>query len=85
MAVQPQNEAATTVERTEAPFPILADSEHVVAEAFGVYNLFTKNDSEAGASVFIINPDREILWVYLPEGGPTDRAPYQTILDNLSE
>ena len=84
MAVQPQNEAATTVERTEAPFPILADNEHVVAEAFGVYNLFTKNDSEAGASVFIINPDREILWDYLPEA-VTDRAPYQTILDNLSE
>jgi len=52
----------------------------VVAEEFGVYNLFS--DSEAGASVFIISPNREIIWDYIP-AVVTDRAPYQTILENL--
>ena len=80
LAVQPESEAASTVEKTNAQFPILADSEHAVADAFGVYNLFA--NSEAGASVFIINPDLEILWEYLPEN-VRDRAPSQTILENL--
>lgn len=80
MAVQPESEAASTVEKTNAQFPILADSEHAVADAFGVYSLFS--NSEAGASVFIINPDLEILWEYLPEH-VRDRAPSQTILENL--
>ena len=41
LAVQPQEEAALTVERTEALFPILADDDHVVAEEYGIYNLFS--------------------------------------------
>jgi alkyl hydroperoxide reductase subunit AhpC len=82
LAVQPQSEAASSRERTEELFPVLADSEHEVADAYGVYNLFS--DGEAGASVFIINQDLEILWEHLPES-ITDRAQSLTILENLPD
>ena len=78
--MQPEDEAALTVEKTTAQFPILADSEHAVAEVYGVYNLFS--DSRAAASVFIINQDGRIIWdsIATTQG---DRVPSQTILENL--
>jgi peroxiredoxin len=80
LAVQSQDAAAKTVEATDAQFPILADSEHAVADKFGVYNLF--NDSEAAASVFIINQDGRITW-YDIATTQTKRVPSETILENL--
>jgi peroxiredoxin len=80
LAVQPQDEAALSVEKSKAQFPILADSEHAVAEAYGVYNLF--EDSEAAASVFIISQEGRIIWDHIATGA-TDRVPSQTILENL--
>jgi len=80
LAVQPQNEAALSVEKTEAQFPILADSEHAVSQAYGVYNLFS--DSKAAASVFIINQDGLIIWDNIATT-QSDRVPSQTILENL--
>ncbi len=82
MAVQPQDQAASTVEKTEAQFPILADSEHVVADKYGVYNLFP--DSEAAASVFIISQDGRIVWDHIATK-QTERVPSETILENLPE
>ncbi len=80
MAVQPQEEAALSVERSEAQFPILADREHAVADAYGVYNHFS--DSEAAASVFIISKDGGIIWESIA-AYQTQRVPSQTILENL--
>ena len=80
MAVQPQEEAALSVERTNAQYPVLADSEHVVAEKYGVYNLFS--NSEAAASVFIINQEGRIIWDHIATV-VTDRVPSETILENL--
>ena len=80
MAVQPVDEAALSVERSKALFPILADSEHAVADKYGVYGLFS--GSEAGASVFVINQDSEIVWEYIATS-ITDRVPSGTILENL--
>jgi alkyl hydroperoxide reductase subunit AhpC len=80
MAVQSQDEAASTVERTKAWFPILADSEHAVADEYGVYNLFS--DSEAAASVFIISQDGRIVWEHIATK-QTERVPSETILENL--
>src|SRR3990170_7798564 len=81
LAVQPQEEAARSAERSKAQFPILADSEHAVADAYGVYNLFS--DSEAAASVFIISKDGRIIWVSIA-AFQTERVPSQTILENLT-
>jgi peroxiredoxin len=80
LAVQPQEEAALTVERTNAPFPILADSDHVVADAYGIYNLFA--GFEAAPSVFIINQDGLITWAHIAST-VSERVPSQTILENL--
>jgi alkyl hydroperoxide reductase subunit AhpC len=68
------------VEKTEAQYPILADSEHAVADAYGVYNLFS--DSEAAASVFIIGQDGGIVWNHVATF-QTERVPSETILENL--
>lgn len=80
LAVQPQEEAALTVERTKAPFPVLADSEHSVAEEFGVYNHFGM--SEAAPSVFIIDQDGRIIWDHIASR-VSERVPSETILENL--
>ena len=78
--MQPQDEAALSVEKTKAQFPILADSDHAVAEVYGVYNLFS--DSEAAASVFIISQDGRVIWDSIATT-QSERVPSQTILENL--
>jgi peroxiredoxin len=80
LAVQQEEEAALTVEKSSVQFPVLADSEHAVAEAYGVYNLFS--DGRAVASVFIINQDGRIIWDNIAKT-QTERVPSQTILENL--
>ena len=80
LAVQSAEEAATSVEKSEAQFPVLADSEHTVAEAYGVYNIFS--DEAAAASVFIINQDSQIIWDHIATN-VADRVPAATILANL--
>jgi peroxiredoxin len=82
LAVQSQDAAAKTVEETGAQFPILADSDHAIAEMYGVYNLFS--DSEAAASVFIINQDGRIVWDDIATV-QTNRVPSETILVNLPD
>ncbi len=80
LAVQSQDSAVSTVDKTEAQFPILADSEHAVASQYGIYNLFS--DSKAAASVFIINQEGQIVWSHVA-GSQTERVPSETILENL--
>jgi alkyl hydroperoxide reductase subunit AhpC len=80
LAVQSQDEAQSSVDKTNAQYPILSDSDHAVAEAYGVYNRFS--DSLAAASVFIINQEGRITWHRIAEF-PTQRVNSQTILDNL--
>ena len=80
LAVQSQEEAALTVERTNAPFPVLADSDHLVAEEYGIYNLFAS--FEAAPSVFIIDQDGRITWAHIASR-VSERVPSETILENL--
>jgi len=63
-----------------AAYPILADSAHQVAEAYGVYNLLGGN--VAAPAVFVINTDGRILWSYVGQGS-TDRPSAQTIIEHL--
>jgi peroxiredoxin Q/BCP len=65
---------------TEALFPILADPDHAVAEAYGVYNLL--GDGIATPSVFIIDTSGQIVWSYVGQNA-ADRPGIQTILENL--
>jgi peroxiredoxin len=83
IAVQNETYAEYTRKTVHTQFPILADSDHAVAEAFGV----NEEDGESTPSVFIINKDRQIVWSQIShiEGGGCgkERVPSQTILENL--
>lgn len=80
LAVHDLAGAGQVARLTEAPFPILADPDHAVAEAYGVYNLL--GDGIATPSVFIIDPSGQIVWSYVGRNA-ADRPGIQTILENL--
>ena len=65
---------------TGATFPLLADPDHAVADAYGVYNLL--GDGLATPSVFIVDPFGQIVWSYVGQD-VGDRPGVQTILDEL--
>lgn len=65
---------------TGAAYPLLADPDHRVAEAYGVYNLF--NDGIAAPSVFVIDTDGRILWSHVGQSS-TDRPSAQTVMEHL--
>jgi len=63
-----------------ATFPLLADPQHQVAEAYGVYNLL--GDQLAAPAVFVIDPDGRIRWSYIGQGSQ-DRPSAADILARL--
>jgi peroxiredoxin Q/BCP len=62
------------------PYPVLADPDHQVAEAFNVYNLF--DDGYAAPSVFVIDTDGSVAWSYVGQSS-RDRPSTATVLKNL--
>ena len=80
LAVQTQDGAASSVKRTKAQYPILADSDHAVADKYGVYNL--RSDLKAAPSVFIISQDGRIIWDSITRDD-SGRVPSKTILEFL--
>jgi peroxiredoxin len=63
-----------------ASYPMLADSDHQVSEAYGVYNLL--GDYLAAPAVFIINVDRQVVWHYVGVDA-NDRLSAESILSHL--
>ncbi len=80
IAVQDVAEAAQSVEKSGARFPVLADADHTVTEAYNIYDLF--GDEIAAPAVFIINPDGQIVWQYIGETQP-DRKSSTEILEQI--
>lgn len=62
-----------------APFPMLADPDHRVAEMYGVYNLL--GDGLAAPAIFVLK-DGVIRWSYVGQN-PADRPPVAEILAHL--
>ncbi|MBC7228657.1 MAG: peroxiredoxin family protein [Thermoflexales bacterium] len=62
-----------------APFPMLADPDHRVAEMYGVYNLL--GDGLAAPAVFVL-ADGTIRWSYVGQNA-NDRPPVAEILAHL--
>ena len=95
IAVQSGEAAKTTVTVSGAEFPILADSDHVVAEAYGVFDILPEDDGLSTPSVFVIDKEGNVVWnrvatsIYaegVDPGIPTcggKRVPSETILENL--
>ncbi|HDD24459.1 MAG TPA: redoxin domain-containing protein [Chloroflexi bacterium] len=63
-----------------ATYPMLADSQHRVAEAYGVYDLL--GDKLAAPSVFVIDSDGRIVWQYIGHNS-TDRPKVAQILEQI--
>jgi peroxiredoxin len=80
VAVQNQAGAQTSIKDSGTSYPILADANRDVANAYGVYNLL--NDNVAAPSVFIINKSGEIAWSYIGKD-INDRPTNNLILSNL--
>jgi alkyl hydroperoxide reductase subunit AhpC len=81
LAVAPLSAVNDGVRRViEPPYPVLADPDHEVAEAYGVYNLL--GDGYAAPSVFIVDSNRDIVWSHVGQS-PSDRPQTSTILENL--
>jgi alkyl hydroperoxide reductase subunit AhpC len=68
------------VKRYRYPYPVLADTDHAVSSAYGVYNLLS--DRRAAPSVFIVDEDGLIVWAYVGQS-TIDRPSTQQILDQL--
>ena len=67
-------------ELLEIQYPILSDVEHRVVDQYGVYNLL--GDSLATPSVFLIDVEGTIRWVYVGQSS-TDRPGNEMILEQL--
>ena len=61
-------------------FPILADANHAVANAYGVFNLL--GDGVATPSVFVIDPSERVIWSYVGQDA-NDRPPADEVLRHL--
>jgi len=61
-------------------YPVLADAEHRVVEAYGVYDLL--GDGRATPSVFIVDEKGVIIWKYIGED-TLDRPDSEAILEQL--
>ncbi len=67
-------------QRAGVSYPMLADTEHRVSEAYGVYNLL--GDGLAAPAVFVIDTDGRIVWVHVGQHSG-DRVDASTILARL--
>lgn len=81
LAYQDVARAAQMAEVVQASYPILADAEHTVASAYGVFDLL--GDGVDTPSVFIINPAGEISWSNISTD-PNVRPSAADILSHLS-
>jgi len=80
VAVHELIDARKVAQVTGATFPLLADPDHAVAGAYGVYNLL--GDGLATPAVFIIDQSGQIVWSYIGQN-INDRLDVQTILTHL--
>lgn len=81
LAVSPLSSVEQGVQQViEPPYPLLADPDHEVAEAFNVYDLL--DNGYAAPSTFVIDTDGRIVWSYVGESR-TDRPSANVILSNV--
>lgn len=81
LVVAPQERVQSAVKRLNLPYPFLADADHAISSAYGVYNLL--NDNLATPSVFVVEENGLVVWSYVGRHA-NDRPTAQQILDQLS-
>jgi peroxiredoxin len=82
IAYQSAEEAAKSVEKSGATFPILSDVDRLVIDLYGVYGLETSQNNKTIPAAFIIDQAGYIHWAYVGKYA-ADRPEAQLILDNL--
>ncbi len=80
LAVASASAVSGVRQATGAAYTMLADPEHKVAEAYGVYNLL--GDGLAAPSVFVVDTNGDILWSYVGSNSG-DRPSVAQILEHL--
>jgi len=80
VAYQDQAGAQASTNDANASYPVLADFDHSVADAYNVYN--TLGDGVATPAVFIIDKAGHIVWSYIGQN-ISDRPDNGMILQNL--
>lgn len=81
LAVSSRRAMRRTQQIVGALYPMMADPEHHVAQAYGVYNLL--GDGRAAPSTFVIGGDGRVRWTYVGRH-PGDRPTVAQILEQLS-
>jgi len=82
VAVQDVARAKVMGEISGASFPLLADPDHAVADAYEVFDLL--GDGVATPSTFIVDLDGYIVWSYVGQNA-ADRPGVDTILSHLPD
>jgi len=81
LAVSPLSDVEQRVlSVVDPPYPLLADPDHAVAEAFQVYDLL--GNGYAAPSVFVIDTDGGIVWSYVSQTS-SDRPSAGLVLQQL--
>lgn len=80
LVIEPQARVQALVKSYHYPYPVLADADHAISSAYGIYNLF--NDKRATPSVFIVDESGLVTWAYVGRNA-NDRPSTQQILDQL--
>ena len=80
LVVAPQSKVRALVNSQRYAYPVLADADHAVSSAYGVYNLL--NDRLATPSVFIVDEAGLVTWVYAGKSA-ADRPSATEILNQL--
>ncbi len=81
IAYQDVDRAAQAAELIQASYPILADGDHAVASAYGVFDLL--GDGVATPAVFVIDPGGKVVWSTVSTD-PNVRPTPDEILSHLS-
>lgn len=81
IGVQDVDTAARAAASAQATYPILADADHAVSAAYGVYN--TLGDGQVTPAVFVIDRAGAIVWSYIGRSAG-DRPVTEDILAHLN-
>ena len=80
ISVQEPDIGQQVSELLDLQYPVLSDPGRLAVDAYGVYDLL--GDSLATPSVFVIDTDGVVMWVYVGESSG-DRPSNEMILEQL--
>jgi peroxiredoxin len=80
LVVEPPARVQSMVASLGYTYPLLADPDHAVSSAYGVYNRL--NDQRATPSVFVVDESGIVTWSYIGLS-VSDRPSAQQILNQL--